>query len=237
MAYQYVGDKLIGFSVDPKPDPKEIPFGKILYEIDMGKEYINDGMSWQPYSLPCTLVSSSIAVPIDLQFSSLAASNPLYIFDVGNQVKVTATITRPANTTAYDVGDVVGATTYSSVSTGLIAGTGFNIKAITLECDIGGTITFPAEGFRLHFYNAAPAAIADNAAFNLPSGDRAKYLGFVPISTPVALNATQWSQNTVDFRGNLGSSTSTLYFYLETLGVWTPSSGLVIKPVFHIKAA
>lgn len=184
---------------------------------------------------PTTIVGSLIALPVDVQFSSLTTTNPFYFYNVGNQVKVTATITRPANTTAYTANKVVGNTTYSTISTGIIAGAGFKITAVTLEVDANSGVVMPAEGFRLHLYNASPAAIVDGAAFNLPSGDRSKYLGFIPILTPTVLGDTQWSQNNVSFSSKLASGSSSLYFYLETLGAWTPSSGLVIKPVLTIE--
>jgi hypothetical protein len=35
--------------------------------------------------------------------------------------------------------------------------------------------------FRLHLYSASPTAIADNAAFDLASGERATYMGFIDL--------------------------------------------------------
>jgi hypothetical protein len=46
-----------------------------------------------------------------------------------------------------------------------------------------------AADYRLHLYDAAPDAILDNAAWDLPAvgNDRSKYLGFIDIVLPADL--------------------------------------------------
>ncbi len=80
--------------------------------------------------------------------------------------------------------------------------------------------------FRLHLYNTRPAsALADNAAWDLPSGDRSAYLGYVDLGTPVDVGSTLFVQTT-----GIGSKqikmgvTSSLFGYLVTNGGFTPSS-------------
>lgn len=80
--------------------------------------------------------------------------------------------------------------------------------------------------FRLHLYNAAPTAIADNAAYNLPAGDRAKYLGYISLSTPVDLGATLWAQDdNINFSGKLAATS--LYGILQTVGAYAPTAECV----------
>lgn len=89
--------------------------------------------------------------------------------------------------------------------------------------------------FRLHLYNAAPTAIADGTAFDLPAGDRAKYLGYINLAAPVDLGATLWSQNdSANFNGKLADSSTTLYGILETIGAFTPSAQTVKKVTLYI---
>jgi hypothetical protein len=80
--------------------------------------------------------------------------------------------------------------------------------------------------FRLHLYNAAPTAIADNVAFNLISADRAKYMGYIDVDTIVDMGDTLWGQ--VDNVNLLCKTLSTtIYGVLETKGAFTPSSGTI----------
>jgi hypothetical protein len=53
------------------------------------------------------------------------------------------------------------------------------------------TATNVTTAWRLHLYNVTPpSAIADDAAFDVPSGDRASYLGYVDISQLIDVGAT-----------------------------------------------
>ena len=142
---------------------------------------------------------------------------------------VSALLVRADTITAYAAGDVI-----STAAGEVLMFTGaadeadaqFLINGARMRID---TAAIPSGmgGFRLHLYNAAPTAIADNAAFNLPAADRSKYLGFVPISTPVDLGDTLWAQDdNLNVRGKLGSNT-TLYGILETLAAYTPTASTV----------
>lgn len=47
--------------------------------------------------------------------------------------------------------------------------------------------------YNLHLYGVTPpSAHADNAAWDLPSGDRASYLGVVDLGTPVDIGSSLW---------------------------------------------
>jgi len=80
--------------------------------------------------------------------------------------------------------------------------------------------------FRVHFYTASPTAIADNAAFDLVSGDVANYAGFVDLPAPQDLGSTLFTQ--LDYCGlavKLASASTSLFAEIETRGAFTPASG------------
>ena len=52
--------------------------------------------------------------------------------------------------------------------------------------------------YRLHLYNVTPpSAHADNDAWDLPSGDRASYLGFIELGTPVDLGSSLYVESNI----------------------------------------
>ena len=79
--------------------------------------------------------------------------------------------------------------------------------------------------FRLHLYNITPpSALGDNAAWDLPAGDRASYLGYLDLGTIVDLGSTLYvERNGVNKKLLMGATTS-LFGYLVTIGTYTPSS-------------
>lgn len=149
-----------------------------------------------------------------------------------NHYDTSDTITRPDNTTAYTALDVVG----KSVAANLIfenagpSGGQVIINSISLRVDVAA---LPATmgTFRLHLYNAAPTAIADNAAFNLIAADRAKYLGYVDIPTPTDIGDTLWSEsNSLGKIVKLATNSTTLYGVLQTIAAYDPTA-LTVKTV------
>lgn len=148
---------------------------------------------------------------------------------------VSKTTTRPANTTAYSVGDVVGEDpaanlVFNNVSS--VSGATVIITGASLQARVGTTPSGYGN-FRLHLYNQAPTAIVDNAAFNLPSGDRSKYLGYIEFETPEDLGDTLWSRvNNINMQAEL--STTSLFGILETRSAFTPSSGAEKELTLHV---
>lgn len=134
------------------------------------------------------------------------------------------TITRPADTTAYTAGDVVG---------GVIDLPGLGDRVVNsllitdanLRLDISA-IPSGMTSFRLHLYTATPpSAYADNAAWDLPSGDRSIYAGFIDLGSPADVGSTCFAQVTqVNMQIHPGSGTTALYGYLVTNGAYTPAA-------------
>jgi len=138
--------------------------------------------------------------------------------------KSSASVTRPDNQTPYTANDVVGGLlTFANV---LPAIQNFIITGVTDRIDVAA-IPAGMGGFKLHLFDAEPAAIADNDAFNVAAADRSKYLGYIQIATPSDLGDTLFSQNdNVNFNGKL--ATTTLYGYKTTDNAFTPTA-LAVK--------
>lgn len=150
---------------------------------------------------------------------------------VGGAYRTTATITRPSNTTAYTAGDVVGDTGGSAIISLTAAGpsAGFVIiQSISLVFS-DSAVPSGMGAFRLHLYSASPTAIADNAPFDLLSGDRATYMGFIDLPTPSDFGSALYTQT--DDPGRLiklGAASTTLFAELETRGAYTPVSASTV---------
>jgi hypothetical protein len=91
--------------------------------------------------------------------------------------------------------------------------------------------------YELHFYNVTPpSALADNAAFDVPSGDRASYLGKISLGTPVDLGSTLWVETAQNKWLDIPKAAlGNLYAYLVTVGAFTPTAAarkvrLVVAP-------
>jgi hypothetical protein len=133
------------------------------------------------------------------------------------------TVTRPANTTAYAAGDVVGgAITFTSAGP---SGGHLLITDADLRIDVSA-VPSGMTTFRLHLYDVTPpSAIADNAAWDLPSGDRASYLGYVDLTAPTDQGSTLYTQATaVNRKVKLASASTSLFGYLVTTAGYTPAA-------------
>ena len=150
----------------------------------------------------------------------------------GGAYRSTATITRPSNTTAYTAGDVIGDAGGSAIISLTAAGpsAGFAIIQSVSLAFSDSAVPSGMGAFRLHLYSASPTAIADNAAFDLVSGERASYLGFIDLPTPSDFGSTLYTQT--DYPGRLiklGTASTTLFAELETRGAYTPVSASTVS--------
>lgn len=147
----------------------------------------------------------------------------------------TATFTRQNNTTAYTAGAVVGplaaALTFASI--GPSGGGNVLITKAELEIDVGGTIAGLAS-FSLQLYSVTPpSALADAATWDLPSGDRASYLGAINLGVPVDLGSTHYVKTSGINEQYVIPSGGSLFGYLVTSAAYTPTA----LAVYTIKLA
>lgn len=155
--------------------------------------------------------------------------------DTSGDVKlITATVTRPADTAAYQSGDLVAnSTTAGSVvplsfaAAARAAGKGGKIVGARLAKSGAGTTN---ASFRLHLFTAAPTTVTngDNGAF-LPSGV-ADYIGALDVVVDRAFTDGAFGRSGAPLSGNFleyVGATTTLYGLLEARGAYTPASGEV----------
>jgi hypothetical protein len=160
------------------------------------------------------------AVPIGDNSSSLTVDGIAY--------GATVSFTRPANVTAYTAGDVIGtgASNDAIHTLSSIGSSGGFVVVQSIELVLGiSAVPSGMTSFRVHFYDSSPTAAADNSVFDLASGDRAKYLGYIDMPAPVDLGATCFTQ--IDYPGKLfklASASTSLFCELQTVGGFTPAA-------------
>lgn len=153
--------------------------------------------------------------------------------------RITATFTRPADTTQYAAGDVVGPITtpacQSFPGAARFNGGGGRIVEVLMGVDLELITTAT---FRLHWFTTTLTPAADNAAFAGLLTNPASYLGY--IDPPILV--TQAGGTFAQIRHSAGVSTTSampfhyvcdsggtgLFLVITALGTYTPkSSGLV----------
>jgi len=145
----------------------------------------------------------------------------------------TVNVTRPANTTPYTANDVVGAAlaalTFANI--GPAGGGEVYLSASLFSINLSA-IPSGMTSFQLALYNVTPpSALADGAAWDLPSGDRASFMGFMPLGTPADLGATLFVEAYGVNKPVTVPSGGSLYAYLITAGGYPPSASDVFKIV------
>jgi hypothetical protein len=143
------------------------------------------------------------------------------------------TLTRTADTNAYAAGDIVGTATGSTAALQFanMGPSGAVVQIVSAELEIDAAAAIAGEtSYRGYLYNVTPpSALGDNAAFDLASGDRNAYLGFVDFGTPVDLGSTLYVRATPD-NCFVRLSGTDIFMYLVTMGAYTPASARVYRP-------
>jgi hypothetical protein len=147
----------------------------------------------------------------------------------------TVSVTRTADTNAYTANDVIGAATGATAAIEFEnLFTGGKLHRITgASMLISATALISGEAnYRLHLYNVTPpSALGDNAAFDIPSGDRSAYLGFIDLGTPVDLGSSLFIKSEQAF--DVRPLTTSLWAYPVTIGAYTPASSGVYRFTLH----
>jgi hypothetical protein len=143
---------------------------------------------------------------------------------------------RTADTNAYAANDVIGQATGASAAlqfANLAPGAGeFLITSVALEIDAAAIISGETS-YLLHLYNVTPpSALGDNAAFDLPSGDRVAYLGSIGLGAVIDLGSTLYL-GTDGINKQVSLASTDLFAYLVTVGPYTPTSARVYKVFAH----
>lgn len=154
--------------------------------------------------------------------------------------RITAVFTRPADTTQYAAGDVVGPITTPAVQSFPLAaranGGSGKIMELLMAFDLE---TITTATFRLHFFNATLTPAADNAAFAGVSTNPSTYLGYLdpPILVTQAGGTLGQIRHTVNstttsglpFHYQCATADSGLYMVITALGAYTPKSSGIVR--------
>lgn len=101
--------------------------------------------------------------------------------------------------------------------------TGKSLIITGAELEIDGSAA-EATAWRLYLYSVTPpSALTDTTTFDVPSGDRASYLGYIDLGTAVDLGATQWIE-TQGINKQIKLATTELWGYLVNLTTLTPAA-------------
>lgn len=136
---------------------------------------------------------------------------------VGKAYSASATFTPAAS--AHTAPACNGAA--QSIALGAISGSRVMITSASLEID-GGTAE--ATAWRLYLYNVTPpSALTDTTTFDVPSGDRASFLGYVDLGTAVDLGSTQWVETNI-INKQIKLAGTGVFGYLVNLTTLTPAN-------------
>lgn len=151
--------------------------------------------------------------------------------------EASVTLTRTADTNAYTAGDVLGAATGATAALQFTLGPsgGGEVIITTARFEIDKTsVPSGMTSFRLYLYSVTPpSALGDNAAWDLPSGDRASFRGYVDLGTPVDLGSTLYVETLQINKQIAVPAGGILFAYLVTNGGYTPASADVQKITLH----
>lgn len=154
---------------------------------------------------------------------------------MSDAIYLPVTITRPANTTAYTANDVVGGAFKFGLD-GIPVAT-LMVTSAELEIDVSA-IPAGMTSFSLYLYSGPPpSAIADNGAFDIPSGDRSVFVGKIALGSPVDEGSTLYIRTDAINAQMQWSRGQGLYGYLVTAGGYTPAGASeVYKVTLHTLA-
>ena len=153
----------------------------------------------------------------------------------GRMIEAAASITRPANTTAYTARDAIadntsGATILTFAGAARRIGKGGYIVGVRIASDKAVAVV----KYKLHLFQSAPTVIADNSPMTAPLyADIAKYVGSLTLPTAALENTggAAYAQQDTTLEPPLAmayicdSDETNLYGMLETLTAFTPTSG------------
>lgn len=156
-----------------------------------------------------------------------------------------ATLTRPADTSAYASGDLVA----NSVTAGSVVPLNFSAARVNGETGVivGARLQKSGTGvtnaaFRLHLFTIIPTwtASGDNSAMSANTQALAKgYLGFIDIPAMIGFQDCAWGTGVPDnFRSSLpfaaAAESQLVYGVLEARGAYTPVSAEVFTAALMV---
>jgi hypothetical protein len=180
--------------------------------------------------------NAGVEVPFNANGAASTANSAPVTFPNDVAAGVTVAVTRTNDTNAYLANDIIGAATGSTAAL-TFANAGLSARSIMITSTrfwIESTGVISGEtSYNLHLYGITPpSALGDNAPWDLPSGDRASYLGVLNLGTPVDLGSTLYVEaNGINKQIKLAGTS--LFAYLVTVGPYTPTASRVHNIELH----
>lgn len=170
--------------------------------------------------------------PVSVTGSTALTAGEAHLGELGgNLISVAVEFTRPSDTNAYSINDVVSddttTTTMQAIANaGRVSGGSGYIVGIRISTN-KKSIT---PQFRIHFFNTTGATLSgDNANWQDKYADAAKRVAFydMPAMTTGADTTNSDMSRALDMTMRIPyvCAATSLYFVLETLTAFTPSSG------------
>lgn len=164
--------------------------------------------------------------------------SPVTVLSTGQTATGTASASFTSGTTAYAANDVVGASGANAALTFTAlcpASANIMVTGLQLEVD-SGTLISGQTSYIVYLYNVTPpSALVDSTAWDLPSGDRASYLGggtTLTIPAIADLGSTLYAEvNSLNKQVQCAAS-GNLFGYLVSVGAYTPTAQ-VYKLTIH----
>lgn len=143
-------------------------------------------------------------------------------------VSVSASFTRPSDTTAYTIGDVIGPVTTPANLTftnllRIAGGSAYLVKAMLTSNNAASTMKV-----RLYLFDTDPTPIADNSPFTLLYANAANRLGYIDFTNTITEGSGStaaealWTGTPLQIVGN---ASRTIYGVLVAQNAFTPASG------------
>lgn len=143
------------------------------------------------------------------------------IRQVGGSYRSEISIMRTNDTNNYAAMDAIGAATGSTAAKEFAsigpAGEVIIIDSASLMIEASALLSGEGAYWLFLYESIPPSAYGDNAAWDLPSGDRSVFLDKIDLGTPVDLGSTLFVKtDNLNKRVKLASSSSSLFAYLVT---------------------
>ena len=136
---------------------------------------------------------------------------------------------------AYLAGDIMqGAQSFGSI--GPAGGGAILITNTRLRVD-ASAVQSGETSYTIQLYTVTPpSALADNAAWNLPSGDRASYVGSIALGTVVDVGSTLYVEQTGLTKQIIVPAGGSLFGYLVTNGAFTATAAARVVTLMALSA-
>lgn len=173
--------------------------------------------------------------------AALPAGAAVIGYTINWGAKVSTTITRPNDTTTYAAGDAWSTSGGTALTfTGCLRGTGLISRLTNMIIVDSAYVALGLQG-ELWLFNAAPTAIADNAAFTLTDAEMATVVAVIPFAISTTGLATVGAGgNSLAYVNAIGidvtgAADANLYGQIKVLNAYVPVANEILTPILQFE--